>query len=254
MFKRISTTFTRHTTPSTLLPIRFFTHSLRTMATKNSDDHKQKAQDPTGHEQRFDQEKTVKRNPHPDFRKVEASRPDWEEKNTWHFTKTKLPGWKLGQGANDGGESLKKKHVEIDPYEESRPAVFNYKLLISGIIPRPIGFVSTRSEDGKTQLPTPHLKSHLLIQFYRQIYKPRPLLLHPSNKPRPPPLHNWLRRRLLQRQRHAAQPRRNKRMHHQHNQRALPRSRQRRLNKRTLRNLRMVSLRPDTRSLYGCES
>lgn len=156
------------------------------MATKNSGDHEQKAQDPTGHEQRFDQEKTVKRNPHPDFKKVEASRPDWEEKSTWHFTKTKQPGWKLGQGANDGGESLKKKHVEIDPYEVGRPAVFNYKLLISGIIPRPIGFVSTRSEDGKTQPPTPHLESHLLIQFYRQIYKSRTLFLYPSNKPRPP--------------------------------------------------------------------
>lgn len=224
------------------------------MATKNSGDHEQKAQDPTGHEQRFDQEKTVKRNPHPDFKKVEASRPDWEEKSTWHFTKTKQPGWKLGQGANDGGESLKKKHVEIDPYEVGRPAVFNYKLLISGIIPRPIGFVSTRSEDGKSRPPTPHLESHLLIQFYRQIYKSRTLFLYPSNKPRPPSLHNRLRRRLLQRKRHAAQPRRNKRMHHQHSQRALPRSRQRRLNKRTIRILRMVSLRPHTSSLYRCES
>ena len=99
-------------------------------------------------EQRFDQEKAVQRNPHPDFNKVEASRPDWAQKSEWHFTKTKQPGWKLGQGANDGGASLQKKHVEIDPYEEGRPAVFNYKLLISGIIPRPIGFVSTRSEDG----------------------------------------------------------------------------------------------------------
>lgn len=118
------------------------------MATKNFGDDEQRTEDPSGHEQRFDQEKYVKRNPHPDFSKVEASRPDWDPKNEWHFTKTKQPGWKLGQGANDGGESLSKKHIEIDPYEEGRPAVFNYKLLISGIIPRPIGFVSTRSEDG----------------------------------------------------------------------------------------------------------
>ena len=131
----------------------------RAMATKNFGDNEQRAEDPTGHEQRFDQEKTVKRNPHPNFKNVEASRPDWEEKSTWHFTKTKQPDWKLGQGANDGGESLKKKHIEIDPYEEGRPAVFNYKLLISGIIPRPIGFVSTRSEDGKSQLATPHSKA-----------------------------------------------------------------------------------------------
>lgn len=116
---------------------------------ENFGDSEQRKEDPSGYEQRFDQEKTVQRNPHPDFSKVEASRPDWDPKIEWHFTKTKQPGWRLGQGANDGGASVEKKHVEIDPYEEGRPAVFNYKLLISGIIPRPIGFLSTRSEDGK---------------------------------------------------------------------------------------------------------
>ena len=118
------------------------------MSVKNFGDDEQRAEDPSAHEQRFDQEKHVQRNPHPDFSKVESSRPDWDAKDEWHFTKTKEPGWKLGQGANDGGESLKKTHVEINPYEEGRPAVFNYKLLISGIIPRPIGFVSSRSDDG----------------------------------------------------------------------------------------------------------
>lgn len=53
-------------------------------------------------------------------------------------------------GANDGGEWKKHDHVEIDPYKEGRPAVFNYKLLISAIIPRPIGFVSTQSKDGSS--------------------------------------------------------------------------------------------------------
>ncbi|KAL6720465.1 hypothetical protein ACLMJK_002388 [Lecanora helva] len=120
------------------------------MSTKNFGDAEQRTEDPSGHEQRFDQEKLVQRNPHPDFSQVEASRPEWNVENEWHFTKTKKPGWKLGEGANDGGEGLKKNHVDIDPYEEGRPAVFNYKLLISGIIPRPIGFVSTRSEDGSS--------------------------------------------------------------------------------------------------------
>ena len=64
------------------------------------------------------------------------------------FTKTKDPNWKTGGGANDGGEGLKKNHVEIDPNAEGRPAVYNYKLLISAITPRFIGFVSTRSKDG----------------------------------------------------------------------------------------------------------
>ncbi|MCJ1329538.1 hypothetical protein MMC10_006218 [Thelotrema lepadinum] len=100
-------------------------------------------------EHKADAESQVKRNPHPDFKKVEGSRPEFNSsQNTPIFTKTKDPDWKPGQGANDGGEGLKKQHVEIDPYAEGRPAVFNYKLLISAITPRFIGFVSTRSKDG----------------------------------------------------------------------------------------------------------
>ncbi|KAJ9638269.1 hypothetical protein H2201_009214 [Coniosporium apollinis] len=110
----------------------------------------QRTEDPTAHEHMLDSEKHVKRNPHPNFKKVESSRPDWHEQDKWAFTKTRDPNWKLGQGPNDGGECLKKEHVEIDPYAEGRPATFNYKLLISAIIPRPIGFVSTRSKDGKS--------------------------------------------------------------------------------------------------------
>lgn len=43
-------------------------------------------------------------------------------------------------------------HIQIDPYASGRPAGFNYKLLISAIVPRPIAFVSTRSADGSTNL------------------------------------------------------------------------------------------------------
>ncbi|KAF1811792.1 hypothetical protein P152DRAFT_459258 [Eremomyces bilateralis CBS 781.70] len=98
-------------------------------------------------ENKVDVESTVKRNPHPDFKTVESSRPLWSEA-TFKYTRTPNPDWKVGQGANDGGEGLKKGHVEIDPYEPGRPAVFNYKLLISAIVPRPIGFCSTVSKDG----------------------------------------------------------------------------------------------------------
>ncbi|MCJ1305676.1 hypothetical protein MMC08_008492, partial [Hypocenomyce scalaris] len=118
--------------------------------TKNFGDAEQRAHDPSAYEQRMDSEKHVQRNPHPDFAKVQASRPDWNADREWNITKTKEPQWKLGQGSNDGGRSLKQNHVEINPYEEGRPAVSNYKLLISGIIPRPIGFLSTRSKDGKS--------------------------------------------------------------------------------------------------------
>ncbi|KAI1322377.1 hypothetical protein F5Y16DRAFT_404555 [Xylariaceae sp. FL0255] len=102
------------------------------------------------------QEAEYQRNPHPDFKGVEGSRPDWDKSAKSHFTKTVDPDWQLGGGANElytstGGD--KKDHVAIDPYEPGRPSPFNYKLLISTIVPRPIGFVSTISgtKDGKEE-------------------------------------------------------------------------------------------------------
>ncbi|KAM0665176.1 hypothetical protein ACQRIU_005437 [Beauveria bassiana] len=89
---------------------------------------------------------SINRNPHPDFKKVEASRPEWEADQGFHYTKTADPQWTFGQGRNslrDAGAS--QPHVAIDPHAEGRPATFNYKLLISAITPRPIAFVSTRS-------------------------------------------------------------------------------------------------------------
>lgn len=62
------------------------------------------------------------------------------------------PDWTYGSGANDGGESLTKHHVEIDPFAEGRPMFHNYSLLVSGIVPRPIGFVSTISATGEDNL------------------------------------------------------------------------------------------------------
>ncbi|KAF2461881.1 hypothetical protein BDY21DRAFT_389035 [Lineolata rhizophorae] len=99
---------------------------------------------------KMDSEAFVRRNPHPDFKGVEALRPDFNTDARLTFHKTPKPDWQPGGGANDGGACLEKDHVEINPYEEGRPAVFNYKLLISAIVPRPIGFVGTRSKDGTT--------------------------------------------------------------------------------------------------------
>ncbi|KAL8702259.1 MAG: hypothetical protein Q9224_000084 [Gallowayella concinna] len=128
----------------------------------NFGDYEQKANDSSSIEHRADAEKTVGRNPHPDFPKVQASRPDWRQEESWHLTQTVDPNWKLGRGGNDGGESLKKKHVQIDPYEDGRPAIFNYKLLISAIIPRPIGLVSTRSESGRSTNLAPFSYTQLI--------------------------------------------------------------------------------------------
>lgn len=92
-------------------------------------------------------ESSIQRNPHQDFSKIEATRPDYEKKE-WRFTKTVNPNWTYGSGGNDGGASLEETHIDIDPYADGRQAAQNYKLLISGIVPRPIGFLSTRSKDG----------------------------------------------------------------------------------------------------------
>lgn len=98
---------------------------------------------------KHDAESTIRRNPHGDFNKVQASRPDWDESKKWGFTKTRDPSWTYGSGATDDSGSSK-SHVAIDPYEEGRQPAANYKLLISGIVPRPIGFLSTRSKDGSS--------------------------------------------------------------------------------------------------------
>lgn len=98
-------------------------------------------------------ESEIKRNPHPDFKKVEASRPAWNhDAEGLKFTQVASPSWKFGSGANDLAteEQQRKQHVTIDPFAEGRAPVNNYKLLISAVVPRPIAFVSTVSPDGKT--------------------------------------------------------------------------------------------------------
>ncbi|KAJ3043873.1 hypothetical protein HDV00_003911 [Rhizophlyctis rosea] len=97
----------------------------------------------------FDGGKHATHNPHPDFKSVEATRPPFDSTSQFHITKTVNPDWKFGDGANGIGRAAAgSNHLAIDPYESGRPAGFNYKLLISSIIPRPIAFVSTRSADG----------------------------------------------------------------------------------------------------------
>ncbi|KAK0389004.1 hypothetical protein NLU13_2581 [Sarocladium strictum] len=90
-------------------------------------------------------------NPHRDFKSVEATRPDFDSSSQFHVTKVPSPSWAFGSGPNDQHPKNPKSHVAIDPHEEGRPVGYNYKLLISSIIPRPIAFVSTVSKDGRTQ-------------------------------------------------------------------------------------------------------
>jgi flavin reductase (DIM6/NTAB) family NADH-FMN oxidoreductase RutF len=91
---------------------------------------------------------------HGDFKKVEATRPDFDPSAPISISKTPNPTWSFGQGAPTptNPDSLSKQHIEIDPFESGRPMLSNYKLLISGIVPRPIGFLSTTSPDGTANL------------------------------------------------------------------------------------------------------
>lgn len=62
------------------------------------------------------------------------------------------PAWTYGDGAEDPNASPEPEHVEIDPFAKDRPMFNNYSLLVSGILPRPIGFISTLSSSGEANL------------------------------------------------------------------------------------------------------
>lgn len=101
--------------------------------------------------QRFGLENQVRRNPHPDFGKVERERPKFDEANAWKYTQIPQVDWQPGSGANSDDWKNHKK-LTIDPYGEGRSPVDNYKTLISAVVPRPIGFVSTVGKDGRRNL------------------------------------------------------------------------------------------------------
>lgn len=104
---------------------------------------------PQESQEKHDAEVVIQRNPHGDFSKVQDSRPAWDASKQWNYSKTLNPEWQYGTGASNKSGS-NKQHVEIDPNGPGREARLNYKLLISAIIPRPIGFLSTRSKDGSS--------------------------------------------------------------------------------------------------------
>ncbi|KAK9458549.1 flavoprotein oxygenase [Lipomyces oligophaga] len=96
-------------------------------------------------------EAKLKRNPHGDFNQVQKDRPAFETDSSWHYTRTVDIDWIPGTGANDDDWKNHEK-VAVDPYQAGRDPFDNYKLLIAGIVPRPIGFVSTESKTGVRNL------------------------------------------------------------------------------------------------------
>ncbi|KAF7563415.1 hypothetical protein G7046_g726 [Stylonectria norvegica] len=91
-----------------------------------------------------------------DFDDIVAKRPDFDHSNSpIEVTKSPNPDWNYGEGLGKLSPETSHVHKEIDPYAPDRPMVSNYRLLVSGIAPRPIGFVSTVSGDGKTKNLSP---------------------------------------------------------------------------------------------------
>ncbi|WWC58902.1 uncharacterized protein I303_101447 [Kwoniella dejecticola CBS 10117] len=91
----------------------------------------------------------------PPFSEVEAARPDFDPNAELTWTKVPQPDFKAGGGLNTLPYSKdfaaeNAKWVTIDPAEHEKSSM--YKLMISGITPRPIAFMSTRSEDGVCNL------------------------------------------------------------------------------------------------------
>ncbi|RFU34149.1 hypothetical protein B7463_g2149, partial [Scytalidium lignicola] len=92
-------------------------------------------------------EVAVNRNPHRDFRAVQAERPDFVTNTQFSFTKTVCPSWEFGDGATNLGSCMQKTAVEIDPHEEGRSSLnlapFSYTQLINDDPPLfVIGFAS----------------------------------------------------------------------------------------------------------------
>lgn len=94
---------------------------------------------------------TAMQSRHPPLSELEKTRPDFDKSKSWTFTRAPNTKWKLGDGSSSD-EWKDHKKISVDPYQEGRAPVDNYKTLISAINPRPVGFVSSVSKDGTRNL------------------------------------------------------------------------------------------------------
>ncbi|KAJ9142936.1 hypothetical protein NKR23_g6748 [Pleurostoma richardsiae] len=114
-----------------------------------------------------DKEALINRNPYEDFEAAQASRPGYRYNDAWALSKAPDTEWKVGGGASS--EDWKAHSlISIDPFEEGRAPVMNYKLMISTTVPRPIALVSTRTADGKTNNLAP-------ISYFQNVVADPPL-------------------------------------------------------------------------------
>lgn len=89
---------------------------------------------------------------HPPFKAVEASRPPWEADRHVTVTQTSDPDWKPGQGVVPHALAVPPESDVHQLETAEMPPLQAYKLMINGITPRPIAFVSSVAADGTRNL------------------------------------------------------------------------------------------------------
>ena len=105
----------------------------------------------------------------------------------YHYTHVPNPNWKIGDGLSPAPEGADKEVYDLfarSKTSEGQKSLFttvqpselsvsdNYKLIIGGLIPRPIGFVSTIGADGSKNLspfsycaPAGHKPPMIMLSF-----------------------------------------------------------------------------------------
>ncbi|RAL03383.1 flavin reductase family protein [Aspergillus ibericus CBS 121593] len=86
------------------------------------------------------------------FTETEATHPDFNKDKPIEITKSPYPNWKYREGMPDNKINLTQKHHKINPYTPDQPTINNYRLLLSGIAPRPISFLSTVNSEKQKNL------------------------------------------------------------------------------------------------------
>ncbi|KZL69615.1 nitrilotriacetate monooxygenase component b [Colletotrichum incanum] len=87
------------------------------------------------------------------FNATQSKRPKLDHSGApVEVTQSPDASWTYGQGVRTRRDTPIASHWEIDPYDLGRSIIDNYRVLVSGIAPRPVGFLSTVSKEGKKNL------------------------------------------------------------------------------------------------------
>ncbi|PWN49679.1 hypothetical protein IE53DRAFT_369557 [Violaceomyces palustris] len=111
---------------------------------------------------------------YPPFKEAEAAREPFDDSIRFKVTKTKETGFKPGQGLNDHVEAKRFADEEasyniIQIGKTDVESSYIYKLLISGIVPRPVALVTTLNEEGFPNLAP--------ISWYQMVSHDPPMVM-----------------------------------------------------------------------------